>query len=214
MSMQMGMVGLGRMGASMVRRLMRGGHECVAYDVSADAVASVAHEGARGVSSLDARVHNGIEYGMMAAYAEGLNILRHANVGSQARVSDGRNDAVEKSEVVPVRPEPSRHHRGLASRQCHRILAPGPHRNCAGWRSALSQFAGRASDSGEGRWTITAAIDEGVPAPVLTAARYERFSSRGEADFADRLLSAMRYQFGGHHDRGSTTGSAPKRETS
>ncbi len=349
--MQMGMVGLGRMGASMVRRLMRGGHECVAYDLSADAIASVVHEGARGVSTLDAlaaalqpprvvwmmvpaavveqtvddlshrfergdiivdggnshyiddmrrakvlasqgihyvdagtsggvwglergfcqmiggerdivqhldplfatlapsvasaprtpgrdrtsggtaehgylhcgangaghfvkMVHNGIEYGIMAAYAEGLNILRHANVGTQARVSDAETTPLRSPELyqydldLPDITEVWRRGSVIASWLLDltaTALAADP---------VLSQFAGRVSDSGEGRWTITAAIDEGVPAHVLTAALYERFSSRGEADFADRLLSAMRYQFGGHHERGSTEGSAQKREAS
>jgi 6-phosphogluconate dehydrogenase len=349
--MQMGMVGLGRMGASMVRRLMRGGHDCVAYDVSADAVASVAREGARGVSSLDAltaalmkprvawmmvpaavveqtvddlshrfergdiivdggnshyiddirranvlaaqgihyvdagtsggvwglergfcqmigserdivqhldqlfatlapsvesaprtpgrdrtsggtaehgylhcgphgaghfvkMVQYGIEYGILAAYAEGLNILRHANVGTQARASD--------AETTPLR-HPDLYQYDLSLADITEVWRRGS--VIASWLldltatalaadPALTQFAGRVSDSGEGRWTITAAIDEGVPAHVLTAALYERFSSRGEADFADRLLSAMRYQFGGHLEKGGTAGSAGKGDAS
>jgi len=335
--MQMGMVGLGRMGASMVRRLMRGGHECVAYDVSADAVAPVAHEGALGVSSLDAlaaalkkprvvwmmvpaavveqtvgdlshrfehgdiivdggnshyiddirrakvlgsqgihyvdagtsggvwglergfcqmiggerdivqhldplfatlapavdsaqrtsgrspssgtsehgylhcgpngaghfvkMVHNGIEYGIMAAYAEGLNILRHANVGTQARVSDAETTPLRNPELyqynlnLPDITEVWRRGSVIASWLLDltaTALAADPD---------LKTFAGRVSDSGEGRCTITAAIDEGVPVHVLSAALYERFSSRGEADFANKLLSAMRFEFGGHVEK-------------
>jgi len=297
--MQLGMIGLGRMGANMVRRLMRGGHQCVVWDQDRANVGKLAGEGATGAATLDdflkalqppravwmmipaaavdatlaeltARmakgdiiidggnsyyiddirrakevdakglhyvdvgtsggvwglergfcqmiggqpeivqhldaifktlapgrgnadrtpgrekaggtaeegylycgpsgaghfvkmVHNGIEYGLMAAYAEGLNILKHANAGKQARDAD--------AETAPMR------------------------------NPDWSGFSGRVSDSGEGRWTITAAIDESTPAPVLSAALYQRFSSRGEEDFADKLLSAMRYQFGGHVER-------------
>ena len=349
--MQMGMIGLGRMGASMVRRLMRGGHECVVYDVNADAVANVVKEGAHGTSSLDAfaavlkkprvvwmmvpaavveqtvddlshrlergdiiidggnshyiddirrakvlatqgihyvdagtsggvwglergfcqmiggetrhraaprsavrdagagrrfgtaharprpksigtaehgylhcgpngaghfvkMVHNGIEYGIMAAYAEGLNILRHANVGTQATASDAETTPLRNPELyqydlnLPDITEVWRRGSVIASWLLDltaNALAADPD---------LKTFAGRVSDSGEGRWTITAAIDEGVPAHVLSAALYERFSSRGEADFADQLLSAMRYQFGGHLERGNTAGSVQKREAS
>ena len=335
--MQLGMIGLGRMGANLVRRLMRDGHECVAYDVSADAVKALESEGAGGatkiedfvaklekpraiwimvpaavvdstlsqlvplldegdividggnsyyhddirragelqksgihyvdvgtsggvfgldrgfclmiggeddvVSHLDPifatiapgvdsaertpgktgtpsqaeqgylhcgpngaghfvkMVHNGIEYGLMAAYAEGLNILRHANVGARAQVAD--------AETTPLRnPEYYQYDLNLADiaevwRRGSVVaswlldltaaaLASDPH---------LETFAGRVSDSGEGRWTLDAAIDEAVPAHVLAAALFERFSSRGEAGFQDRLLSAMRYQFGGHVEK-------------
>ena len=349
--MQMGMVGLGRMGASMVRRLMRGGHECVVYDVNADAVARVVKEGARGTSSLDAfaaalkkprvvwmmvpaavveqtvgdlshrfeqgdiivdggnshyiddirrakalathgmhyvdagtsggvwglergycqmiggepdvvqhldplfatlapavdsaprtvgrdpkvggtaehgylhcgpngaghfvkMVHNGIEYGIMAAYAEGLNILRHANVGTEATVSD--------AETTPLR-NPDLYQYALNLPDITEVWRRGS--VIASWLLDLTAnafaadpdlktFAGRVSDSGEGRWTITAAIDEGVPAYVLSAALYERFSSRGQADFADQLLSAMRYEFGGHLEKAGTAGSVQKRQAS
>ena len=349
--MQMGMVGLGRMGASMVRRLMRGGHECVVYDVNADAVARLVKDGARGTSSLDAfatalkkprvawmmvpaavveqtvadlshrfepgdiivdggnshyiddirrakalathgmhyvdagtsggvwglergycqmiggepdvvqhldplfatlapavdsaprtvgrdpkvggtaehgylhcgpngaghfvkMVHNGIEYGIMAAYAEGLNILRHANVGTEATVSD--------AETTPLR-NPDLYQYALNLPDITEVWRRGS--VIASWLLDLTAnafaadpdlktFAGRVSDSGEGRWTITAAIDEGVPAYVLSAALYERFSSRGQADFADQLLSAMRFQFGGHLEKGGTAGSVQKREAS
>ncbi len=337
--MQVGMIGLGRMGANMVRRLMRGGHECVVHDVSADAVAAIGREGAIGARSLDdfvARlktprvvwlmvpaavvdatlddvaprlaagdvvvdggnsyyrddvdrakrlaprglhyvdcgtsggvfglergyclmiggetdivrrldslfatlapgvgsiprtpgrerraggtaeqgylhcgphgaghfvkmVHNGIEYGLMASYAEGLNILRHANVGAQARAAD--------AETTPLRdPEYYRYDIDLAD--VAELWRRGS--VVASWLldltadalagdPSLSGFTGRVSDSGEGRWTLDAAIDEGVPAHVLAAALFERFSSRGEADFQDRVLSAMRYEFGGHVEKG------------
>jgi len=349
--MQMGMVGLGRMGASMVRRLMRGGHDCIVYDVNADAVARVVKDGARGASSLDAfaaalkkprvawmmvpaavveqtvvdlshrfergdiivdggnshyiddirrakelathgvhyvdagtsggvwglergfcqmiggepdivqhldplfatlapsvdsashtpgrdpksggtaehgylhcgpngaghfvkMVHNGIEYGMMAAYAEGLNILRHANAGTQATASDAETTPLRNPELyqydlnLPDITEVWRRGSVIASWLLDltaNALAADPD---------LKTFAGRVSDSGEGRWTITAAIDEGVPAYVLSAALYERFSSRGQADFADQLLSAMRYQFGGHLEKGQAAAAAGKRDPS
>lgn len=349
--MQMGMVGLGRMGASMVRRLMRGGHECVVYDVNADAVARVVKEGARGTSSLDAfaaalktprvawmmvpaalveqtvidlshrfergdiivdggnshyiddirrakvlategihyvdagtsggvwglergfcqmiggepdivqhldplfatlapavdsaprtvgrdpkfggtaehgylhcgpngaghfvkMVHNGIEYGIMAAYAEGLNILRHANVGTQTAAAD--------AETTPLR-NPELYQYDLNLIDITEVWRRGSviaswlldlTANALAADPDLKTFTGRVSDSGEGRWTITAAIDEGVPTHVLSAALYERFTSRGEADFADQLLSAMRYEFGGHLEKGRTPGSAQKREAS
>lgn len=332
--MQLGMIGLGRMGANMVRRLMKNGHECVVYDRSMDAVNELASEGAVGATSLDdllskletpkvvwlmlpaavvdaslhdlsprlnagdividggnsyyiddirraqelsaegiryvdvgtsggvwglergycmmiggpdeavqhldpifktlapgpgtidrtpgreklggtsedgylhcgpngaghfvKMVHNGIEYGLMAAYAEGLNILKHANVGKQGQQAS--------AEMTPLRhPDDYRYDLNLAD------IAEVWRRGSviASWLldltaislvddRELSRFAGRVSDSGEGRWTIRAAIDEGVPVPVLTTALYERFSSRGESDFADKVLSAMRFQFGGH----------------
>jgi 6-phosphogluconate dehydrogenase len=335
--MQLGMIGLGRMGANMVRRLLRGGHECVVYDTHPDAVAALVKEGAAGAASVDelakklakpravwlmvpaavvdgtlaelaARldrgdavidggnsyyvddirrakelaakglhyvdvgtsggvwgldrgycqmiggepavvkrldpvfatlapgqgdvprppgrekaggtaergylhcgpsgaghfvkmVHNGIEYGIMAAYAEGLNVLRHANVGNQGRVAD--------AETTPLR-DPERYRYDLNVADIAEVWRRGS--VIASWLLDLTAqalgkdpellgFAGRVSDSGEGRWTVTAAIDEGVPAPVLSAALYERFSSRGQADYADRLLSAMRYAFGGHLEK-------------
>jgi 6-phosphogluconate dehydrogenase len=335
--MQLGMIGLGRMGANMVRRLMRGGHQCVVWDQNRANVEKLAGEGATGVPTLDdllkalqppravwlmvpaaavdgtlaelaarmesgdividggnsyyiddirrakeldakglhyvdvgtsggvwglergfcqmiggqpeivrhldpifmtlapgrgnaARtpgrektastaeegylycgesgaghfvkmVHNGIEYGLMAAYAEGLNILKHANAGKRSRDAD--------AETAPMRnPEDYQYDLNLAD------IAEVWRRGSvvASWlldltaialfeQSDLAGFSGRVSDSGEGRWTITAAIDESAPAPVLSAALYQRFSSRGEEDFADKLLSAMRYQFGGHVER-------------
>jgi 6-phosphogluconate dehydrogenase len=338
--MQMGMVGLGRMGANMVRRLMRGGHQCVVFDVNPEAVKQLAGEGATGASSLDdfaARlnqprvtwmmvpaavveqtltnlasrftagdiivdggnsyyvddirraktlrakgihyvdsgtsggvwgaergfcqmiggetgvvkhldpifatlapsvdsaprtagrekapagtaehgylhcgpngaghfvkmVHNGIEYGIMAAYAEGLNILRHANVGKQQHASD--------AETTPLR-DPELYQYDFNLTDIAEVWRRGS--VIASWLldltadalladPELKKFSGRVSDSGEGRWTIDAAIDEGVPAHVLSAALYERFSSRGNAEFADQLLSAMRYEFGGHVEKKS-----------
>jgi 6-phosphogluconate dehydrogenase len=336
--MQMGMIGLGRMGANMVRRLLRGGHQCVVFDVSPKAVADLAKEGAVGASSFEdfaaklakprvawmmvpaavveqtvndlARrfepgdiivdggnsyyiddirraetlkakglhyvdsgtsggvfgldrgfcqmiggepavvkhldpifatlappmdsaprtpgrekvagstaehgylhcgpngaghfvkmVHNGIEYGLMAAYAEGMNILRHANVGKEAHAAD--------AETTPLRhPELYQYDFNLAD--ITEVWRRGS--VVASWlldltASALvgdpelKNFAGRVSDSGEGRWTVDAAIDEGVPANVLSAALFARFSSRGQSDFADKVLSAMRFEFGGHVEK-------------
>jgi 6-phosphogluconate dehydrogenase len=146
-------------------------------------------------------VHNGIEYGIMAAYAEGLGILRAANVGKQTHAID--------AETTPLR-DPAHYQYDLNLPDITELWRRGS--VIASWLldltasalykdPALAGFAGRVSDSGEGRWTIKAAIDEAVPAHVLTAALYERFSSRGEAEFADRLLSAMRYEFGGHVEK-------------
>ena len=335
--MQLGMIGLGRMGANLVRRLMRDGHECVAWDVNAAAVADLAKEGATGADSLAdfvaklstpravwimvpaafvdetleqleavlepgdividggnsyyrddidraARlqpkgihyvdcgtsggvfglergfclmiggeddvvahldpifktiapgvdtasrtpgrtgdvstaengylhcgpngaghfvkmVHNGIEYGMMAAYAEGLNILHHANVDKQQHDLD--------AETTPLR-EPQYYQYDLDLPEVAEVWRRGS--VIASWlldltahslreNGDLSEFEGRVSDSGEGRWTVHAAIDEGVPADVLSAALFARFTSRGEADYADKLLSAMRKEFGGHDEK-------------
>ena len=336
--MQMGMVGLGRMGANMVRRLIRGGHECVVFDVSADAVKELAKEGAIGSSSLDdfaaklklprvawmmvpaavveqtvadlssrfqrddiivdggnsyyiddirraealaakgmhyvdsgtsggvwglergfcqmiggepqvvkhldpifstlappidsaprtagrekvknstaehgylhcgpngaghfvKMVHNGIEYGIMAAYAEGMNILKNANVGKQTHTVDAETTPLRNPKLyqydfnLPDVAEVWRRGSVIASWLLDLIA------DAMVGDPELKKFAGRVSDSGEGRWTIDAAIDEGVPAHVLTAALYERFGSRGAADFADKLLSAMRYEFGGHLEK-------------
>ena len=335
--MQLGMIGLGRMGANMVRRLLKNGHECTVFDMSPDAVAGLAKEGATGASSLadlvaklakpraiwlmvpaavvdktiasilpllesgdilidggnsyyidDIRrakeltpkgihyvdvgtsggvwgldrgycmmiggepgvvkhldpifatlapgsgdiertpgrdkqggtseqgylhcgangaghfvkmVHNGIEYGLMAAYAEGMNILRGANVGKQDHAID--------AETTPLR-DPEHYQYDLNLPDIAEVWRRGS--VIASWLldltasalikdPTLSKFGGRVSDSGEGRWTIKAAIDEAVPTPVLTTALYERFSSRGEAMFQDQLLSAMRYEFGGHVEK-------------
>ena len=336
--MQLGMIGLGRMGANMVRRLMKNGHTCVVYDRSAEAVQQLASESAVGASSLEdfvakleppraawlmvpaaavdgtlanlapkmqkddtiidggnsyyiddirrqndlrakgihyvdvgtsggvwglergycmmiggdkeavqrldpifktiapgrgneiprtpgrekiggtaedgylhcgpsgsghfvKMIHNGIEYGIMAAYAEGLNILKHANVGKTGRTLD--------AETTPLR-NPEHYQYDLNLPDVAEVWRRGS--VIASWlldltaiallkSPELSNFSGRVSDSGEGRWTIMAAIDEGVPAEALTSALYERFASRGEADFADKLMSAMRYEFGGHLEK-------------
>ena len=317
--MQIGMVGLGRMGANMVRRLLRGGHECVAYDVNTGAADALGNEGAKPASTLDdfvakltapravwmmvpaavvddtigalatylqpgdtlidggnshyvddirraealrARglhyvdagtsggvwglergyclmvggetpvvghlepifktlappngylhcgpsgaghfvkmVHNGIEYGLMAAYAEGFNILRHANIGAGEYAKDAETTPLRNPEHyqyqldLPAIAEVWRHGSVISSWLLDltaKALAGDP---------SLEKFTGRVADSGEGRWTLAAAIDEGVPAPVLSAALYERFSSRGQSGFADQLLSAMRFEFGGHVEK-------------
>jgi 6-phosphogluconate dehydrogenase len=160
------------------------------------------HCGPAGAGHFVKMVHNGIEYGLMAAYAEGFNVLRHANVGQQ----DGR---VEDAETTPLR-DPQYYQYDIDVAEVAEVWRRGS--VVASWlldltAAALAEspdlegFTGRVSDSGEGRWTVVAAVDEGVPANVLTTALYERFSSRGEADFADKLLSAMRKQFGGHIER-------------
>ncbi len=335
--MQLGMIGLGRMGANMVRRLMRAGHECAVFDMSPDAVSSLEAEGAAGATTLDefvsrlARpraiwlmvpaaavdgavedlsgrleagdividggnsyykddiirakrlaplgihyadvgtsggvwglergyslmiggeaqvvshldpifralapglgdtprtpgrsgepspaehgylhcgpngaghfvkmVHNGIEYGLMAAYAEGFNLLRHANVGRQSHAED--------AETTPLR-DPEAFQYDIDVADVAEVWRRGS--VVASWlldltaaalaeNTDLGGYSGRVSDSGEGRWTSIAAIESGTPAHVLSAALFNRFSSRGEADYADKLLSAMRYQFGGHHEK-------------
>ena len=164
------------------------------------------HCGSNGAGHFVKMVHNGIEYGAMAAYAEGLGILRAANIGKQ------RADSVD-AETTPLR-NPEHYQYDFNLRDIAEVWRRGS--VIASWLldltaaallddPGLSKFAGRVSDSGEGRWTIKAAIDEAVPVPVLTSALYERFSSRGEADFADKLLSAMRYQFGGHLEKAEGT---------
>ena len=335
--MQLGMIGLGRMGANMVRRLLRGGHECVVYGRKADAVAELVKEGANVTTDLDdfiaglskpraiwimvpaavvdqviedlvqrldaddiiidggnsyykddiirARrlqpdgihyvdvgtsggvfglergyclmiggetqtvkhlepvfatlapglgdiertpgcsgeprpaeqgflhcgpaggghfvkmVHNGIEYALMAAYAEGLNILKHANVGKKAHDIDAETTPLRNPEEyqydINVADVAELWRRGSVVSSWLLDLTAASLQEDA----ELSNFSGRVSDSGEGRWTSIAAIDVGAPAPLLTTSLYSRFSSRGEADYADKLLSAMRYQFGGHHEK-------------
>ena len=156
------------------------------------------HCGPNGAGHFVKMVHNGIEYGIMAAYAEGLGILRAANVGKKTHEID--------AETTPLR-DPEHYQYDLNLPDIAEVWRRGS--VIASWLldltatallkdPALAKFAGRVSDSGEGRWTIKAAIDEASPAPVLTTALYERFSSRGEADFQNKLLSAMRYEFGGH----------------
>jgi len=167
------------------------------------------HCGPNGAGHFVKMIHNGIEYGIMAAYAEGLNILNHANIGKQQQMID--------AETSPLR-NPEYYQYDLNLPDVAEVWRRGS--VIGSWlldltASALlkspdlANFKGRVSDSGEGRWTITAAIDESIPAHVLSAALYERFSSRGEADFADKLLSAMRFEFGGHLEKDdSTSGNA------
>jgi 6-phosphogluconate dehydrogenase len=164
------------------------------------------HCGPNGAGHFVKMVHNGIEYGIMAAYAEGLNILKHANVGKHQQDIDAETSPLRNPEYyqydlnLPEVAELWR--RGsvvgswLLDLTAHALLQSPD----------LANFQGRVSDSGEGRWTIAAAIDESVPVPVLSSALFERFSSRGEADYADRLMSAMRFEFGGHLEKADTTG--------
>jgi len=159
------------------------------------------HCGPSGAGHFVKMVHNGIEYGLMAAYAEGLGVLHGANAGKEQHEVD--------AETTPLR-DPQHYQYELNLSDIAEVWRRGS--VIASWLldltaaaliedPALSKFAGRISDSGEGRWTIKAAIDEAVPVPVLSAALYQRFSSRGEADYQDKLLSAMRFQFGGHHEK-------------
>ena len=159
------------------------------------------HCGPSGAGHFVKMVHNGIEYGLMAAYAEGLAVLRAANIGKHPHEID--------AETTPIR-DPEHYQYDLNLRDIAELWRRGS--VIASWLldltasaltkdASLSDFAGRVSDSGEGRWTIKAAIDEAVPVPVLTTALYERFTSRGEADYQDKLLSAMRFQFGGHLEK-------------
>jgi 6-phosphogluconate dehydrogenase len=159
------------------------------------------HCGPNGAGHFVKMVHNGIEYGIMAAYAEGLGILREANVGK-------KQDAID-AETTPLR-DPEHYQYDINLRDVAEVWRRGS--VIASWLldltaaglvkdPTLSQYAGHVSDSGEGRWTIKAAIDEAVPAPVLSAALYQRFASRGEADYQDKLLSAMRFGFGGHLEK-------------
>jgi 6-phosphogluconate dehydrogenase len=159
------------------------------------------HCGPNGAGHFVKMVHNGIEYGVMAAYAEGLGVLRDANIGKQDHPAD--------AETTPLR-DPQHYQYDFNLRDIAEVWRRGS--VIASWLldltaaalvkdPGLSEFQGRVSDSGEGRWTIKAAIDEGVPVPVLSTALYERFTSRGDADYQDKLLSAMRYQFGGHFEK-------------
>jgi 6-phosphogluconate dehydrogenase len=159
------------------------------------------HCGPNGAGHFVKMVHNGIEYGLMAAYAEGLNIIKHANVGLTTHAAD--------AETTPLR-HPERYKYDIDIAQVAEVWRRGS--VVASWlldlaasalrkNPDLGNFAGRVSDSGEGRWTLQAAIDESVPAPVISAALFARFSSRGEADYADRLLSALRFEFGGHVEK-------------
>jgi len=161
------------------------------------------HCGPNGAGHFVKMVHNGIEYGIMAAYAEGLNILKNANAGKVQREADAETAPMEQPEYYQYDldlPEVSEvWRRGSVIGSWLLDLTAASMQESPD----LAEFAGRVSDSGEGRWTSIAAIDEGVPAPVLTAALYERFASRGLDDFADKVLSAMRKQFGGHDEKSS-----------
>jgi 6-phosphogluconate dehydrogenase len=159
------------------------------------------HCGPNGAGHFVKMVHNGIEYGIMAAYAEGLNVLRHANAGTDGQVAD--------AETAPLR-DPEAYQYDIELADVAEVWRRGS--VVASWlldltaaalakSPELDDFSGRVSDSGEGRWTVLAAVDTGVPAPVLTTALYERFESRGESDFADKILSAMRKEFGGHVEK-------------
>jgi 6-phosphogluconate dehydrogenase len=161
------------------------------------------HCGPNGAGHFVKMVHNGIEYGLMAAYAEGFGVLRDANVGKQQHAVD--------AETTPLR-DPDHYQYDLNLPDIAEVWRRGS--VISSWLldltaaalvkdADLAAFSGRVSDSGEGRWTIKAAIDEAVPAPVLSAALYQRFSSRGESDFQDKLLSAMRFEFGGHIEKKS-----------
>jgi len=178
------------------------GREKLASSEHGTAEQGYLHCGPNGAGHFVKMVHNGIEYGVMAAYAEGLGVLRSANVGKQT-------SATVDAETTPLR-DPEQYQYDLNLRDIAEVWRRGS--VIASWLldltaisllqdPTLEKFAGRVSDSGEGRWTIKAAIDEAVPVPVLTSALYERFSSRGEADFANKILSAMRYQFGGHLEK-------------
>jgi 6-phosphogluconate dehydrogenase len=165
------------------------------------------HCGPAGAGHFVKMVHNGIEYGLMAAYAEGFNILRHANVGASQHATD--------AETTPLR-HPEHYRYDLPLGDIAEVWRRGS--VVASWlldlaasalvkSGDLGTFSGRVSDSGEGRWTLQAAIESSVPAPVLSAALFERFSSRGEGDFAAKLLSALRFEFGGHHEKPAEGGS-------
>jgi 6-phosphogluconate dehydrogenase (decarboxylating) len=215
--MQLGMIGLGRMGANMVRRLLGQAHQCIVFDMSPQAVQALVAEKAVGAASLaefvkklakpraiwlmvPAAVVDKSIADLLPHLEPGDILLRAANVGKQKHAID--------AETTPLR-EPEHYQYDLNLPDIAEVWRRGS--VIASWlldlNSAalvkdpdLSAFSGRVSDSGEGRWTIKAAIDEGVPTPVLTTALYERFSSRGEAAFQDKLLSAMRFEFGGHHE--------------
>jgi 6-phosphogluconate dehydrogenase len=159
------------------------------------------HCGPAGAGHFVKMVHNGIEYGLMAAYAEGFNLLRHANVGGVSHLADAETtplrDPAEFRYDIDVAEVAELWRRGSVVGSWLLDLTAHALQDDPG----LNNFSGRVSDSGEGRWTSIAAIESGTPAPVLTAALFNRFSSRGEADYADKLLSALRFEFGGHHEK-------------
>lgn len=182
------------------------------HETDGNAEEGYLHCGPHGAGHFVKMIHNGIEYGIMAAYAEGLNIVRHANIGA--------NPAAIDAETAPLR-QPEHYQYEIPLADVVEVWRRG--NVIASWlldltatarakAPDLQNFAGRVSDSGEGRWTIAAALDEAVPVPVLSAALYQRFTSRGEADFADKVLSAMRYAFGGHQERMAERRDAPHDE--
>jgi 6-phosphogluconate dehydrogenase len=170
-------------------------------DDSSTAVEGYLHCGPSGAGHFVKMVHNGIEYGLMAAYAEGLNVLHSANVGKAGRAADAETSPLRNAEHYQydfnLADITELWRRGSVVASWLLDLTA----RALGEQSDLSDFSGRVSDSGEGRWTVNAAVEEGVPVPVLSAALFQRFSSRGEADFANKILSAMRLQFGGHVER-------------
>ena len=215
--MQIGRVGLGRMGASMVGRLLQGGHAGVVHDVQPAAIDQLTSKGAaergdlhcglHGAGHFVKTVHNGIAYGLVAAYAEGLNILRNADIGKRSHHVDAETTPLREPALYPYEmdlPEIAQLWRRGSVIDSWLLdltaaaLAADP--ALAGFEGRLSG-SGSGSDSGEWRWAVPAAIDEAVPAPVLSATLYARFASRGEADFANRVLSAMRHEFGGHVEK-------------
>jgi 6-phosphogluconate dehydrogenase len=159
------------------------------------------HCGPSGSGHFVKMVHNGIEYGIMSAYAEGLNVLKHANAGKHTRQDDAettplRNPEHYQYDLNLAEITETWRHGSVISSWLLDLIADSLQKS-----PELGEFAGRVSDSGEGRWTMTAAIDIGVPAPVLNSALGQRFASRGEEDFANKVLSALRYQFGGHQEK-------------
>src|SRR5204862_255857 len=185
--MQLGMIGLGRMGGNIVRRLMKHGHSTAGYDQDPKAVAARAADGPVGAGHFVKMVHNGIEYGLMQAYAEGFDILKNANIDA---LPPERRFALDIADIAEVWRRGSVIPSWLLDLTAA-ALAKNP---------TLESYSGFVEDSGEGRWTVNAAIDEAVPAEVLTAALFARFRSRKEHTFAEKILSAMRDGFGGHKE--------------
>ena len=170
-------------------------------DAASNAEKGFLHCGPVGAGHFVKMVHNGIEYGLMAAYAEGFNLLRHANVGSADHHADAETTPLREPKTlrydIDVGEVAELWRRGsVVSSWLLDLTAHALHAD-----ASLSSFSGNVSDSGEGRWTTIAAIESGTPAPVLATALFNRFSSRNESDYADKLLSAMRYEFGGHHEK-------------
>jgi len=176
-----------------------------AQDGAATARQGYLHCGGHGAGHFVKMVHNGIEYGLMAAYAEGLNVLRHADAGLERRATDAETAPLSEPQLFQYQLDLAAitelwRHGSIITSQLLDLTAAALARD-----PQLDEFAGRVADSGEGRWTLEAAIDEGVPAPVLSAALFGRFGSRGAAEYADKLMSAMRFEFGGHHEKPAGT---------